>query len=179
MCRKLFNKVGNRSEPMKVTPASTAPVKGVAKPIVAEHLGLDFADKIGPRASNCLHALYCVSEGLEALMNHIPAGVSATPSWTRWSHVVNEGGKRQYTGTHLKNFTLLFLSQAVVFNAYNLLICESLLQRRWQKQTCIRPVLLAPVPFRGDTEGMINNIQANSRVKQFTGLCLRFSIKIG
>ena len=66
-------------------------------------------------------------------------------------------------GTHLKNFTLLFLSQAVVFNAYNLLICESLLQRRWQKQTCIRPVLLAPVPFRGDTEGMINNIQANSK----------------
>jgi hypothetical protein len=89
-------------------------------------------------------------------------------------------GKKDSTiGTDLKDFTLLFLGQAIVFNAYNLLICESLLQRRWHKQTCIRAVLLAPVPFRGDTKGMVNNIEANLREKQFTGLCLRFSVKIG
>lgn len=42
-------------------------------------------------------------------------------------------GKQKYGNmrTHLKNFTLLFLGQAVIFDAYNLFIRESLLQRHW------------------------------------------------
>lgn len=48
---------------MEVAATSTPPVKGVAKAIVAEYLGLDFADKVRPRSGNCLHALYCVSDG--------------------------------------------------------------------------------------------------------------------
>jgi hypothetical protein len=67
-------------------------------------------------------------------------------------------GKQKYdtVRTHLKNFTLLFLGQAVVFDAYNLLIRESLLQRRWQKHAGICPTLLAPVAFSVDTEGMVS-----------------------
>src|SRR5258707_11524420 len=73
---------------MEVAPASTAPVKRVAKAIVAEHLGLDFTDKVRPRAGYSLHALYCVSDKTweRCRWNTLPAGVSATPSWTRWSH---------------------------------------------------------------------------------------------
>ena len=63
MSRELFNKVDDRCQPMEVATASTAPVKGVAKAIVTEHLGLDFADKIRPRSGDSLHALYCVSDG--------------------------------------------------------------------------------------------------------------------
>jgi hypothetical protein len=84
---------------MEVAPASTAPFKRVAKAIIAENPGLDFADKVRPRASNSLHAL----SGCQCYA-------------------------QLYT---LKNFTLLFLGQGVVFDAYNLLIRKSLLQWRW------------------------------------------------
>jgi hypothetical protein len=59
---------------MKVTPSSTAPVKGVSKAILTKHLGLDFADKVGPRASYGLQALCDVSdsilEGLSVDQSH-------------------------------------------------------------------------------------------------------------
>jgi hypothetical protein len=64
-------------------------------------------------------------------MNYTPAGVSATPSWTRWGHVSIKETKYGTVMTHLKNFTLLFLRQAVIFDAYNLLVRESLLQWSW------------------------------------------------
>ena len=86
---KLLNKIDSRSQPMKVTPTSTAPIKRIAKPIVAKHLRLDFADKGGPRAGNSLQAFCYVSDGQfgDESVDYIPAGVNATPSWTRWSNV--------------------------------------------------------------------------------------------
>ena len=86
---ELFNKIDSGSQPVKVTPTSTAPIKGIAKPIITKHLRLDFTDKVGPRASNSLQALCYVSDGQfgDVSVDYIPAGVNATPSWTRWSHV--------------------------------------------------------------------------------------------
>ena len=81
----MLDKIDNGSQPMKVTPTSTAPVKGIAKPIVAKHLRLDFANKVGPRASDSLQAFYYVSDGQfgDVSVDYIPAGDNATPSWTR------------------------------------------------------------------------------------------------
>jgi hypothetical protein len=42
-------------------------------------------------------------------VDYIPAGVNATPSWTRWSNVsVSKGEEVKRVKTHLKNLTLLF-----------------------------------------------------------------------
>ena len=51
----------------------------------------------------------------------------------------------------MKNLTLLFFRQTIVFDAYNLFICERLLQRRWEKWACIRPISLTPVALSCDT----------------------------
>ena len=48
---------------MKVAPTSTTPAKGIPKAIVADYLGLDFAEKVAPGPNNRLQAFCYVSEG--------------------------------------------------------------------------------------------------------------------
>jgi hypothetical protein len=108
--------------------------------------------------------LLCVRRDVrEVPINYTPTGVSATPSWTRWSDVSIKENKYGTVRTHLKNFTLLFPEQAVVFDAYNLPIRESM-------------VAAALVKARGD---LSHTSCTDMRVKQFTGVYLRFSVKIG
>jgi len=63
VCRKSLDKIDNRSQPTKVAPTSTAPVKGSTKAIVADYLGLDFVDEVGPGPNNRLQAFCYVSAG--------------------------------------------------------------------------------------------------------------------
>lgn len=74
--------------------------------------------------------------------------------------------------TYLKDFTLLLICQAVIFNAYDLFVRKSLLQCLWQKYACIGTLLLAPITFTCDTRSTIIKKMSQKEEEGFTGLCL-------
>jgi hypothetical protein len=84
---------------MEVASTSTTPVKGVAKAVVAEHLRLNFANKVGPRASNSLHTLCCASDG--KLERHHPLHTGGRQCYAKLDTL------RSYVGKWRRNVVLL------------------------------------------------------------------------